>query len=365
MSQHYPPHFPQQPPVYSSFGTSPPNPSSGTNWLWIVLGVLGTGAVCTICCCGGFFYYATTAVNAPMPVSAAATEPFPVSTIPAPPMPELGEWKPLDDLAGAKLYHVEWGPEQMTIPSKPGVGGEMYVLLPPGDHAPGSIPCVLVAPAGTNLLTGANTGPFFESHVPFLKAGFAIMDYELDGAPDYEANEGDATRAFIDSQAGLVNSRNVIDFVLQKMPMVNSKQIFAVGHSSGGTHVLLLGEHDTRLAGVVAFAAVSNVPQRLPAFVARMLGNNDPRLGDFLVQSSPQTHASRMNCPVLLCHAEDDSNVPVNDSREMHDLLLKAGKQSELFITRDGDHYSEMLDQCVPKGIQWMKQRMNGGERVR
>jgi dipeptidyl aminopeptidase/acylaminoacyl peptidase len=362
MSQPFPSQFPKQLPEHSPFGATAPRPTSGTRWLWIILGVIGTGALCTICCCGGFFYYATTVVNAPLPVSAEATEPFKVDSIPAPPMPELGDWKPLDDLAGAKLYHIQWGPEQMTIPSKPGVGGEMYVLLPPGDHDLGSIPCILVAPAGTNLLTGANTGPFFESHVPYLKAGFAIMDYELDGSPDYETQEGDATRAFIDSQAGLVNSRNVIDFVLQKMPMVNSKQIFAVGHSSGGTHVLLLGEHDTRLAGVVAYAAVSNVPRRLPPFVAKMLGNDDRRLGDFLVQSSPHTHASRMNCPVLLCHAEDDSNVPVSDSREMHGLLVKASKEAELLITRDGDHYTEMLEQCVPKGIQWMKQRMSENE---
>ncbi|MDP1563392.1 MAG: prolyl oligopeptidase family serine peptidase [Pirellulaceae bacterium] len=359
MSQKYPNQFPQQPPPFPSFGAPSPKPSSGTNWLWIILGVIGTGAVCTVCCCGGIFYYARTAANSQLAAVAAATEPFSVASIPPPPMPELGAGKPLRDLAGAKLFHVKWGPEQKTIPSKPGVGGEMYVLLPPGNHQPGSLPCLLVAPAGTNLLTGANTGPYFESHIPYLQAGFAIMDYEFDGSPDYETEEGEATRAFIDSQAGLVNSRNVIDFVLQKMPMVNSKQIFAVGHSSGGTHVLLLGEHDRRLAGVVAYAAVSDVPKRLPPSVARMLGNNDKRIGEFLVQSSPLTHVSRMNCPVLLCHAEDDSNVPVSDSREMHKQLIAAGKRSDLFITPTGDHYDEMLERCVPKGIQWMKKQMD------
>ncbi|MEZ6134761.1 MAG: prolyl oligopeptidase family serine peptidase [Pirellulaceae bacterium] len=78
-----------------------------------------------------------------------------------------------------------------------------------------------------------------------------------------------------------------------------------------------------------------------------------------MIQSSPKTHAARMNCPVLLCHAEDDSNVPVSDSQEMHDLLLAAGKMTELHITSDGDHYQGMLQQCVPVGIEWMKQRMN------
>jgi dipeptidyl aminopeptidase/acylaminoacyl peptidase len=359
MSQQYPNQFPKQSPAYQQFGAPPSNPPSNMKWLWIILGIVGTGAISMVCCCGGVFYYVGTAVKNPIPATSAAREPFQVSSVPAPPMPELGNWEPLADLEGSKLYHIKWGPEQFTIPSKPGVGGEMYVLLPPGDHKPASIPCLLVAPAGTNLLTGQNTGPFFESHVPYLEAGFAIMDYELDGAPKYETNDGDATRAFIDSQAGLVNSRNVIDFVLQKMPMVNPNQIFAAGHSSGGTHVLLLGEHETRLAGVVAYAACCDVPKRIPPIMARLLASNEKRLGDFLVQSSPHTHASRMNCPVLLCHAEDDSNVPVSDSREMHALLVAAGKKSELFVTQTGDHYEEMLDQCVPKGIQWMKQRMS------
>lgn len=358
MSQYYPNQFPNSPQTYQAYGSPPPKRPSNNSWLWIILGILGIGLGGMVCCCGGVFYYAST-LNSPLPASAAASEPYQVSSIPAPVMPELGDWEPLDDLAGAKLYHVEWGPEQNMIPSKPGVGGHMYVLLPPGNHAQASIPCLLVAPAGTNLLTGANTGPFFESHLPYLRAGFAIMDYELDGAPDYETEPGEATRAFIDSQAGLVNSRNVIDFVLQKMPMVNPKQIFAVGHSSGGTHVLLLGEHDKRLAGVVAYAAVCKVPERIPAFMARMVAGNDARIGDFLTQSSPHTHAARMNCPVLLCHAEDDTNVPVSDSREMHALLQAAGKRSELIITPTGDHYQEMLDQCVPKGIQWLQQRIN------
>ncbi len=350
--------FPNQPPPFRQHEVLPPKASSNLTWLWILLGVFGSGALIMVLVCGGIIYNFSLALK-PLPEGPTAREPFQVASIPAPPMPELGDGEPLEDLPGAKVYEVLWGPEQYSIPSKPGVGGKMYVLLPPGNHAPGSIPCLLAAPAGTNLMTGANTGPYFESHIPYLEAGFAIMDYELDGSPEYATNESEATRAFIDSQAGLVNSRNVIDFIQQKMPMVNPKQIFAVGHSSGGTHVLLLGEHDTRLAGVVAYAACCDVPNRIPAFLAKLLSHSEKRIGDFLIQSSPNTHAARMNCPVLLCHAKDDSNVPVSDSQEMHQLLQAAGKQSELHLTEDGDHYNEMLDQCIPVAIEWMKKRMN------
>ncbi|MDX1929942.1 MAG: prolyl oligopeptidase family serine peptidase [Pirellulaceae bacterium] len=358
MSQPYSGQAPNQPPPYRHYGAPPQRPSSNLTWLWVLLGVFGSGALLILLACGGIIYSFFQALK-PLPEGPTAREPFQVASIPAAPMPELGDGEPLEELPGAKVYEVLWGPEQDSVPSKPGIGGKMYVLLPPGDHAPGSIPCLLAAPAGTNLMTGANTGPYFEPHIPYLEAGFAIMDYEFDGSPKYATNENEATRAFIEAQAGLVNSRNVIDFIQQKMPMVNSKQIFAIGHSSGGSHVLLLGEHDTRLAGVVAYAACCDIPNRIPAFLAKMLSHSEKRIGDFLIQSSPNTHAARMNCPVLLCHAKDDSNVPVSDSEEMHKLLQAAGKQSELHLTEDGDHYSEMLDQCIPVAIEWMKKRMN------
>jgi dienelactone hydrolase len=350
--------FPNQPSYQQPYAAPPPKPSGVPSWVWILLGVLGTGFVSLLCVCGGLAYYASLAMKG-VPASAEASLPFDVASVVAPPMPELGEWKPINDVEGAMMCEVQWGPEQDSIPSQPGMGGKMYVLLPPGKHEPASIPCLLVAPAGTNLMTGTHTAAYFESHIPYLEAGFAVMDYELDGSPEYEKISGDATRAFIDSQAGLVNARNVIDFVISKMPMVNSKHIFATGHSSGGTHVLLLGEHDTRLAGVVSYAGVCDVPGRIPASLARLTGVTDPRINDFLTQSSPNTHAARMNCPVLLCHAKDDSNVPVSDSQAMHALLQSAGKTSELHLTDNGDHYDEMLNQCIPVGIQWMKKRMN------
>ena len=46
----------------------------------------------------------------------------------------------------------------------------------------------------------------------------------------------------IDAQAGLVNARNALEFVLARVPEVDPKRIYAAGHSSAGTLALLFAE---------------------------------------------------------------------------------------------------------------------------
>ena len=78
-------------------------------------------------------------------------------------------------------------------------------------------------------------------------------------------------------------------------------------------------------------------------------------LADFVVQSSPRTHESRLNCPLFLFHAEDDSNVPVEDSRDFASRLKQAGKDVTFVTVPTGDHYDSMIEEGIPKAIAWLK----------
>ena len=82
-----------------------------------------------------------------------------------------------------------------------------------------------------------------------------------------------------------------------------------------------------------------------------------PGLTDFIVQSSPRTHESRLNCPLFLFHAEDDSNVSVTESRLFAERLKGLGKDVTLNIVPEGDHYDSMIDEGIPTGIEWIKSR--------
>ncbi len=152
-------------------------------------------------------------------------------------------------------------------------------------------------------------------HLPYLKAGFVVVAYDLDGPSTGDAPEPRSYDAFRDSNAGLVNAQIAIEYVLSNIPEVNPKQIFSAGHSSAGTTALLLAEHESRLAGCVAFAPCTDLKARIPGALVRTLSFTFEGLPDFLVKSSPRTHEMRIQCPVMLFHAADDSNVPIEENR--------------------------------------------------
>jgi dipeptidyl aminopeptidase/acylaminoacyl peptidase len=117
---------------------------------------------------------------------------------------------------------------------------------------------------------------------------------------------------------------------------------------------LLFAEHEPRLAGCVAYAPCVDVPGFLGGRMT-FLSWQLPGLADFAVQSSPTTHESRLSCPVFLFHAEGDENVSVEESRSFANRLKGAGKDVTIVTVPGGDHYQSMIDQGIPKGIEWLK----------
>ncbi|WP_448625531.1 prolyl oligopeptidase family serine peptidase [Geodermatophilus sp. URMC 64] len=59
---------------------------------------------------------------------------------------------------------------------------------------------------------------------------------------------------------------------------------------------------------------------------------------DMLAAISPMTHLDRLTSPVLLCHGDRDTNVPVAESVQAHQALLARGGPSELLLLRGEGH---------------------------
>jgi dipeptidyl aminopeptidase/acylaminoacyl peptidase len=196
-------------------------------------------------------------------------------------------------------------------------------------------------------------------YIPYVQAGYAVVAYDLDG-PDY--SEGDpesmkrAFEAFKASRAGLVNARNALEYVLAKVPEVDPKRIYAAGHSSAATHALLFAAHEPRLAAVIAYAPASDVPKWFGPRL-RLVSMMVPGSVDFITQSSPTTHASRIKCPTFLFHAEDDSICEVAQSRTFSETLKQQGTPVTLVTVPSGDHYDSMIAEGIPAAIKWLGER--------
>jgi dienelactone hydrolase len=290
--------------------------------------------------------------------SAAASQPFKFANVSLPDFPDRGP--PAEVTPGILKHEISLGDSDGYYKA-PGHGGRLMLYLPAGDHSPKSLPCILITGAGSNLLSGMSLGDADSpEHTPYVKAGYAVMAYEMDGPLEDMSDIQQMKRAyeaFAASRAGLVNARNALQFVLDKVPEVDPRQIYAAGHSSAATHALSLAEHEPRLAGVIAYAPAVNVPERF-GLLLRILSLQLPGVVDFAAQSSPHTHVRRLKCATFLFHAEDDSNCPIAQTRKFAEELKQQGTDVTLVTADSGDHYDSMIEEGIPAALKWLSARM-------
>jgi dienelactone hydrolase len=326
-------------------------------WLLGIAGVVGT--VLLVCCGGSYYLFSLTK---PPAASAQASEPFPVETLKVPAFSELPvpQTVPQTDVA---VYHVELGGANPGS-AQPAARTRLRVYVPAGEHAEHSLGCVLVGPAGTNLLTGNDLDDvnYHKETLPYALAGYVAVTYSLDGPlpPGSDgSNSADlatAYRGFSGAYAGLANARAALEFVLVRLPQVNPTRIFAAGHSSAGTLALLFAEHEPRLKGCIAYAPCSDVESHLGVMLRLLAASNQfPGIVDFAKRSSPGTHVTRIKCPVFLFWAADDQVVA---PAELQRFAAEIGKVRPDVTSRtvgSGGHYDAMIDPGIPQAIQWLR----------
>ena len=71
----------------------------------------------------------------------------------------------------------------------------------------------------------------------------------------------------------------------------------------------------------------------------------------FLTDYSP-VNMPTPNCPVFLFHAEDDSNVPCEQSKA---YASTRGDRVKIVTVPAGDHYDSMIHNGIPAAIDWLK----------
>ncbi len=255
-----------------------------------------------------------------------------------------------------------------SMPTFRGPNMQLHVFIPKGDHAPKSLPCVFLAPAGTNLLVGSETEDPVKTGEfdPYLNAGMAVAHFSLDGWMPIKNPRnplfGDllirAYQEFAASDAGVMNGQQAIELVLSEFPTIDPKRLYTAGHSSAATLALLLASEDKRISKCIAFAPITDLTSRMdealtdPSF-ERML----PGVRGYFRTGSPITYVKQLKCDVWIAHAKDDDNEPyVNTEKFVKALRDNKGKVQILSLDRGG-HYQEMLDVAIPQALSWLQGR--------
>ncbi len=257
---------------------------------------------------------------------------------------------------------VDFREVRLPVPAnQPGGASRIWVYTPPGRHADHSLPCVIIVGAGAFPFTGMELGDGDRpEHLPYVKAGYAVVAYEIDGY----LREGDkatdqqymnALEKYWASKAGMINARNAIEFTLAKVPEIDPARLYTAGHSSAAIQALLLACNDRRIKACVAFAPICDMEVESPDHV-RLLRRAISGFDDLLKMASPSASADGLKCPVFLFHALDDSVVSVRQSTDMAARLQGAGKQVKLVTVPRGDHYDPMISTGIPLAIEWLAQ---------
>jgi dienelactone hydrolase len=283
------------------------------------------------------------AANVPGPAAAPV-----IATMDPATFPELGPSRLLEPGIRFQEATLNRGPVPMRV----------WFYLP--DKATGKLPLMVVPPAGSTLFTGMDLGDGDRpEHLPYVRAGFAVMSFEIDGnvpnlqkAPDAVLFK--AAKQFRDAQAGLANAKAALDFTLAKGTNIDPERIYIAGHSSAATLALLVAEHEPRIKACAAYCGVTDVMVRLAQAIPQ-LDQAMPGYRDFLVFSSPKTHVDKLKCPVLLFHALDDRNVPPQQSTDFAAQLKNTNPQVTLITTPNGGHHDSMIREGIPKGIEWFR----------
>lgn len=281
-----------------------------------------------------------------------------------PNFPELGQPQ---DVQGVKLYTVDLSSANPS--GGPGHAMQMRVYVPAAASSPGSVPCVLVAPAGTNMLHGSqiDAGDYHDETLPYAKAGMVVVHYSLDGPlADLESFTSQeqvmqalatAYQQFRAAQGGVINGRIALEFALARVPQVDPARIYCAGHSSAATVALQLAAHEPRIAKCAAYAPVTNLMIRLrELMIEPTVRSIFPDLFEFISESSPHSSIHELNCPVFLFHARDDSNEPWSQTNQFASML-KGMRRNCTFVSVDtGDHYEPMITTGIPRAIEWFQQ---------
>jgi dipeptidyl aminopeptidase/acylaminoacyl peptidase len=240
-----------------------------------------------------------------------------------------------------------------------GATGRVWVYLPEKAGA-GKLPCVIVPPAGTRLFHGTELGEDVQpEHIPYAKAGFAVVSFDLSGpwpqAAPVEAQKK-AIREFIKADYGIRDATNALLAAAQNFPnAIDTNRVYVAGHSSAGTLALQVAASCPWIKGCVAYAPIPDLEAHLGPAVLGGVEKLVPGATAGLLEKSPIKLTGNFKCPVFLFGARDDTLAPLSRLKVFERTLKITGVKTKLVEVEKGGHYDSMLNEGIPAAIQWLK----------
>jgi dipeptidyl-peptidase-4 len=209
------------------------------------------------------------------------------------------------------------------------------LLLPPEGTVSGKIPLIVNiygGPAG-QVVRKSIPEPFDEI---LARKGFAIFAVDNRGTPGRDRKFQTAIRHEFGA-IELKDQLTALDQLYAEYPQLDKDRTGIWGWSNGGSMTLYAMTHSDRFRAGVAVAPVTNQVNYDSIYTERYMGLlSEDKAG--YEQSDVTRDADKLHGALLLVHGTSDDNVHFQNSIQMINALINAGKQFRLMIYPNKTH---------------------------
>ena len=240
-------------------------------------------------------------------------------------------WQAHDEFAEYGLR----APKYLEFKAEDGTTLYGRLLLPPDAPATGKIPLIVNIYGGpaAQMVLKEPMSPFDEI---LSRQGFAIFAVDNRGTPGRDRK----FQAAIRHEFGAIELKDqltALDQLLAQYPQLDKDRMAIWGWSNGGSMTLYAMTHSERFRAGVAVAPVTDQINYDTIYTERYMGQlkDDPK---GYAESNVTTDAAKLHGALLMAHGTGDDNVHFQNSVQMIDALIKAGKQFRLMIYPNKTH---------------------------
>ena len=209
------------------------------------------------------------------------------------------------------------------------------LLLPPNPPASGKIPVIVNiygGPAGQTVRKG--TPDAFDEIL--ARDGFAIFSVDNRGTPGRDRKFQTAIRHEFGA-IELKDQLTALDQLFVRYPELDKDRVGIWGWSNGGSMTLYAMTHSTAFKAGVSVAPVTNQLNYDTIYTERYMGLLKEDEKGYEMSDVTKT-AKDLHGSLLLVHGTSDDNVHFQNSIQMINALIEAGKQFRLMIYPNKTH---------------------------
>ena len=240
-------------------------------------------------------------------------------------------WKARDEVAEYGLR----APKYLEFKAEDGTTLYGRLLLPPEGAAGGKIPLIVhvYGGPGAQMVKKGTPDPFDEI---LARKGFAIFAVDNRGTPGRDRKFQTAIRHEFGA-VELKDQLTALDQLLAQYPQLDGDRVAIWGWSNGGSMTLYAMTHSDRFRAGVAVAPVANQANYDSIYAERYMGLLKENKAGY-EQSDVTRSADNLHGALLLVHGTGDDNVHFQNSVQMINALISAGKQFRLMIYPNKTH---------------------------